>query len=134
MMLQASKTSALVGAQSATAEWASSTEIFAFFSNFVRRQWRTLAFVTLLMTALGSVYVVTASPSFTAQATIIIDTRKAQLFQQQLISQDASINSAIVASEVEILNSENIALPVIKQLHLTEDPEFVGPTGDLFLH
>lgn len=131
MMLQVNKTSALVDAQSATAEWASPTEIFASFSDFVRRQWRTIAFVTLLMTALGSVYVVTASPSFTAQATIIIDTRKAQLFQQQPISQDASMNSTIVASEVEILNSENIALPVIKQLHLTEDPEFVGPTGGL---
>src|SRR5262249_31060233 len=37
--------------------------------------------------------------------------------------------SATVESQIEILKSENIALSVIKDLHLIEDPEFVGSTG-----
>ncbi len=37
----------------------------------------------------------------------------------------------MVESQVEILRSENIALAVIKQLHLTDDPEFVGFGGGL---
>ena len=36
-----------------------------------------------------------------------------------------------VESQVEVLKSESIALAVIKQLHLTEDPEFTGGGGGL---
>ena len=41
------------------------------------------------------------------------------------------MDSAAVESQVEVLKSENIALAVIKQLKLTEDPEFVGSGGGL---
>ena len=41
------------------------------------------------------------------------------------------IDTAQVETQVEILKSENIGLSVIKDLKLTEDPEFVGPGGGL---
>jgi polysaccharide biosynthesis transport protein len=41
------------------------------------------------------------------------------------------VDTAMVDSQVEILKSENIALSVIKDLHLIDDPEFVGPGGGL---
>ena len=44
---------------------------------------------------------------------------------------DLPIDTSAVESQVEILKSETIALAVIKKLHLTEDPEFVGPGGGL---
>src|SRR5262249_58445052 len=37
-----------------------------------------------------------------------------------------------VDSQVEVLLSENVALAVIKDLHLTEDPDFVAPDDGLF--
>ena len=44
---------------------------------------------------------------------------------------DLPIDTATVDSQVEIVKSENIALAVIKKLHLTDDPEFIGPGGGL---
>ena len=39
-------------------------------------------------------------------------------------------NSDTVDTQIEILNSENIGLSVVKDLHLTEDPEFVSPRSN----
>ncbi len=63
---------------------------------------------------------------------MVIDTHKFQLFQQQGASLgDIAIDPAMTETQVEILKSENISLAVIKDLHLTDDPEFVGPGGGL---
>ena len=62
---------------------------------------------------------------------MLIDTKKVQLFQQQSMFSDMPIDASTVESQVEILKSETIALAVIKQLHLTDDPEFVGGGGGL---
>ena len=76
---------------------------------------------------MGFLYLLTTPPSYTATATMIIDTKRVQLFQQQSMFNDMPFDTGAVESQVEILKSETIALAVIKQLHLTEDPEFVGP-------
>ena len=107
----------------------SPTEIFASFSNFVRRQSRTIAFVTLLMTALGSV-----------RGHRIAELHRSSDHNHRcpegpVIRATANHSRCLDqfhnSSQVQILNSENLALPVIKELHLTEDPEFVGPTRGL---
>lgn len=113
------------------AETLSGAETLQLFVSFVRRQFSVLLFVTLLTTALGVIYLVTTRPSFTAEAQLMIDTRKVQIFQQQSILGDIPIDTAQVESQVEILKSENVASAVIKNLHLTEDPEFVGSGGGL---
>ncbi|MCW2054999.1 UNVERIFIED_ORG: succinoglycan biosynthesis transport protein ExoP [Bradyrhizobium japonicum] len=61
----------------------------------------------------------------------MIDTRKVQLFQQQSVLGDIAVDSATVETQVEILKSENISLAVIRDLHLTDDPEFTGAGGGL---
>ncbi len=106
-------------------------ELSAYFASFVRRQYPIILFVALLTMGLGAVYVISTPSSYTAQATMIIDTRKVQLFQQQSIMGELAIDTAMVASQVEILKSENIAAAVIKELRLFEDPEFVSPQGGL---
>ncbi|MBR0916307.1 AAA family ATPase [Bradyrhizobium japonicum] len=102
------------------------------FVGFLQRQYLIILITALSILALGLVYVVTAPPRFTAQTTLIIDTRKVQLFQQQSILGDIPIDSASVESQIEILKSEKVALSVIKTLHLTEDPEFSGSRSGLF--
>ncbi|MCP2131427.1 UNVERIFIED_ORG: succinoglycan biosynthesis transport protein ExoP [Bradyrhizobium japonicum] len=62
---------------------------------------------------------------------MVIDTRKVQLFQQQSVLGDIAVDSATVETQVEILKSENISLAVIRDLHLTDDPEFTGAGGGL---
>src|ERR1700691_538234 len=86
-------------------------------SEFIRRQYPVVIFATAIVIALGVVYVFTTPPRYTATATLLIDTKKVQLFQQQSMFNDLSIDTATVESQVEILKSESIALAVIKTLH-----------------
>ena len=87
--------------------------------------------MTFLTIALSVIYLITARASFTAQAQMMIDAHKLQVFQQQSILGDVPIDTAQVESQIEVLKSENVASAVIKNLHLTEDPEFVGSGGGL---
>jgi succinoglycan biosynthesis transport protein ExoP len=129
-MLQVDKRPPVPDVDAAAAE-SSPAELLTAIIGFVRRQFAILATVVLLALALGAVYLFTAPPRYTAQAMMIIDTHKVQLFQQQSVLGDVAIDSATVESQVEILKSENISLSVIKDLHLTEDAEFVGSGGGL---
>ena len=90
-----------------------------------------IAVTAAITIAMGILYIFTAAPSYTATATMIIDTKKVQLFQQQSMFNDAPVDTSAVDSQVEILKSETIALNVIKQLHLTDLPEFANPGGGL---
>jgi polysaccharide biosynthesis transport protein len=98
--------------------------------DFIRRQYRVIAFVAATMIAMGLIYLFTTPPSYTATATMIMDTKRIQLFQQQVVG-DLPVDTAAVESQVEIIKSETIALAVIKKLFLAEDPEFTGPGGGL---
>jgi succinoglycan biosynthesis transport protein ExoP len=103
-----------------------------FAINFIRRQYVVIAIAVALTTLLGVVYLMTTPPSFTAYARMLIDTRKQQvMFAQQPMTWDF-MESAMVASQVEVLKSENIARAVVKENHLTEDPDIVGPGSDLW--
>jgi polysaccharide biosynthesis transport protein len=93
---------------------------------FLRRQYPVIIFCALLAVAMGVIYLRHTPPRYTAHATMIIDTRKGQVFQNQSILADAPIDLAGVESQVQIVKSENVAVSVIKDLHLTEVPEFVG--------
>jgi polysaccharide biosynthesis transport protein len=87
--------------------------------------------VLLVMLALGGLYLITATPRFTGHAVLLIDTHKTQVFQVQAPLGDLPIDSATVDTQIEILNSENIATSVVKELHLNEDPEFIAPKPGL---
>ncbi len=130
-MLQSNKTQSDINREPAAPEVVSGAESFQSFVSFVRRQFPVIVFVTLLAIALGVIYVTTARPSFTAEAQLMIDAHKMQVFQQQSILGDIPIDTAQVESQIEVLKSENVAAAVIKNLHLTEDPEFVGSGGGL---
>ena len=109
-------------------------EMLQIFTGFLHRQYPVIGVASLLIMALAAVYLFTTPPSFTAVAKLMIDSsRKVQPFQQQMIG-DISPESWSVDSQVEVLQSENVALAVIKELPLTEDPDFVAPYDGLFFH
>jgi succinoglycan biosynthesis transport protein ExoP len=130
-MLQISRENSLPDRNVTVSEPASPADLLNSIISFVRRRLWVIFFATVLTTAIGAIYLVITPPSFTAQATMIIDTRKVQLFQQQSLIGDVPIDAGAVDSQVEILRSENVILPVIKDLRLAEDPEFVGSRGGL---
>jgi succinoglycan biosynthesis transport protein ExoP len=102
------------------------------FVGFARRRFGILVLIFSLSLICGAVYLYTASPRFLAQAELLLDTKKSQMFQQQGMTADIVVDSATVDSQIEVLKSENIATAVIKDLHLTEDEEFVGSKPGIF--
>ncbi len=102
------------------------------FATVVRRQLPIFLIVLPCALTLGLLYLLTTPASYTAVARMVIDTRKVPAFQQQQqTTGDSIIDNVAVATQVEILTSENVSKAVIKDLKLTEDPEFVGSGGGL---
>src|SRR5450756_1317985 len=96
---------------------------FALFG----RQYPVMIFTLLLCVSLASVYLLTAPKRYTSTTELIIDSRRMQGLQTQSMSgNDASIDTSMVDSQVEILKSETIAAAVIKDLRLLNTPEFGG--------
>src|SRR5215470_11346583 len=94
-----------------------SAELFSNVVSFLRQQYLVIVVTILVTLGLGVVYLFGAKPTYTATATLIIDSRKNQLFQQQSVLGDIPVDSSSVESQVQILKSESIALAVIKELN-----------------
>ena len=60
----------------------SPADTFKSILDFTRRQYPVIVFAMAVSIALGLLYVLTTPPSFTASTTMMIDTKKVQLFQQ----------------------------------------------------
>jgi exopolysaccharide transport family protein len=94
--------------------------------DFLGREWRLIGLVTGLSIVLGVAYVALSPSRYTAQADMIIDTKRVTWTQTEMASENRTIEDASVESEIETTKSEKVAEAVIRRLHLTEDPEFVG--------
>ena len=131
-MLQFGQSSTpLRGAESANGASERPSETLQVALGFLSRRYREIGIAVGIAVTLGVIYLLTATPSYTATASMLIDSNKMHLFQQQSAFSDLPMDASAVESQVEVLKSENIALAVIKQLHLTEDPEFVGARAGL---
>jgi succinoglycan biosynthesis transport protein ExoP len=94
--------------------------------DFLGREWRLIALVTGLSMVVGASYVALSPARYTAQADMIIDTKRVTWTQSELASENRTVEDAAVESEIETTKSEKVANVVISRLHLTDDPEFVG--------
>ncbi|MEJ0095900.1 MAG: polysaccharide biosynthesis tyrosine autokinase [Methylocella sp.] len=106
-------------------------------ARIIRRQLPIVSVIIFCCLALAALYLFITPPKFTATGSMVIDTRKVQILQQQQsVLGDVQIDASTVQTQVEVLKSENVALSVIRKLHLIDDPEFVppanGPTKGLF--
>jgi polysaccharide biosynthesis transport protein len=106
---------------------ASLAQTIKSFASIIGRQLPIFLVVIPCVVTLGLLYLVTTPPSYTAVAKMVIDSRKMSAFQQQQIFGDPTIDNVAVTTQVEVLASENVSLAVIRELKLTQDPEFVGP-------
>ncbi|MET3339148.1 MULTISPECIES: polysaccharide biosynthesis tyrosine autokinase [Bradyrhizobium] len=129
-MLQVNKPTSEINRDFAEADGSPSQTLTSYL-DIIRRQFPTMVAIVSACVILALLYLFTAAPLFTSTASMVIDTRKVQLFQQQSVLGDIAVDSATVETQVEILKSENISLAVIRELHLTDDPEFAGAGGGL---
>jgi polysaccharide biosynthesis transport protein len=110
----------------------SPADLLASLVSLARRRFGILVLISCMSVICGAIYLYTAPPKFMAQAELLIDTKKSQLFQQQNLVGDIAMDSAAVDSQIQVLKSENIASSVIKDLHLTSEAEFVGFKPGIF--
>jgi succinoglycan biosynthesis transport protein ExoP len=90
-----------------------------------RQRYLILACIAVFA-ALAIGYVIATPKKFTAQATILIDPRRVQIFRQDSVTVDPVLDAAMVESQIETVKSETVILAVIRNLKLSTDPEFVG--------
>src|SRR6266576_3969471 len=94
--------------------------------DFLGREWRLIALITGLSIVVGATYVAISPYKYTAQSDMIIDTKRVTWTQTEMASENRTVEDASVESEIETTKSEKVAEAVIRRLHLTDDPEFVG--------
>lgn len=99
---------------------------FERVTDVLRRQWPIIAACVGASLALVVIYLLMASPMYTANARIMMDTRQAQVLDKDSNTSSALIDTGYVDSQVEIINSDDLILSVVRRLKLTEDPEFNG--------
>jgi polysaccharide biosynthesis transport protein len=105
---------------------------------FLKANRRVIVGWVIAAVTVALVYAFTATRLYTATTDITIDSRKIHIFNNTAGSQDQvvgdnSLDSAQIESEVEVLKSESIAQAVVRDLKLTEDPQFVNTRGGLLM-
>ena len=109
-------------------------ESIADILGVVRRQNIVVLVFALLGAAFGGIFLLHSPQNYTATATLLVNTRKIELFQQPAISDELSMQAVgAVESEVELLRSDEVALRVIKKLNLLEDPRFIAGNRPSFV-
>jgi polysaccharide biosynthesis transport protein len=128
-MLQTPKSSSGLDMGALVQEEPGLADMASLAIGIIQRQYLIILFVTLVTSSMGVIYLRMTPPTYSAKAQIIIDRGKTVFLQQQGVFPDTPIDYAQVDSQLLILTSERIAASVVKNLHLNEDPEFVGTGG-----
>ena len=95
-------------------DYVSPDQIVSSVVGFIRRQYPIVLATLAAALLVGACYLLIMRSTYTAQSTLIIDTRKIQAFQSQSLFNEVPIDSPAVESQVEIIKSDNIARSVIR--------------------
>jgi len=87
---------------------------------------RLTLFIAIAMIVFALVVVVTfqLTPRYSANTELIIDPRKEQVIDMNQVLSGLTPDTAVVESEVKIIQSRSLAAKVVDELNLTDDPEF----------
>ena len=91
----------------------------------VRRRRRAFIVSAAPVLLLAVTYLFFATPKYTAVAALLTETNRA-LPTPSEVRQEGPVDTAVINSQIAILNSEGIARNVIAKFNLTDDPEFNG--------
>ncbi|WP_024512530.1 Wzz/FepE/Etk N-terminal domain-containing protein [Bradyrhizobium sp. ARR65] len=104
----------------------SAAEIVTSGTAFVRRNLRLILAFLALTIGLSVLYLLFATPRFTAEAILYIEKPQIRPVQLEPAGSDNSVDSKTVDSQVEILKADAIAMSVVKALQLAKNAAFIG--------
>ncbi len=90
----------------------------------IRRRANVIVGCAVLGTVLATVWVFQLTPRYTAEATVMLDTRRNQMVDLTSMIAGLSGDQSVVRSEMEILKSRALAEKVADKLNIDEWPEF----------
>lgn len=91
-----------------------------------RRGWFYIFFGTLIGIG-GAIALLSAMvPSYTANTRIVFERTVAKYLQTNRVIDGPSVDDADIWGQIYIISSETNVLPVVRSLHLADDPEFNG--------
>src|ERR1700751_1344199 len=100
-----------------------------FVIGFLRRRYLLILLGLLLALPLGALYLYVTPASYTASATMMIESRKNPL--EPLLG-NTGPDTAWIESQIGVLRSMNVAGYVVKQLRLADDDQFIRSGVDPF--
>ena len=125
-----------VASRSEQAEDGGIGELVNFAIALLRRQYVVILIIAALALAASIVYLRVAPPTYTAQVQILLGAQsRADFVQQQSLLAASAVDGPQIETTIQILKSRAIAVAVINQLKLADDPDFTasGPLSS-FLH
>jgi succinoglycan biosynthesis transport protein ExoP len=90
----------------------------------LRRRWMLIVSAVALLTTLSTLVVLHMAPRYSAQAFVMLDTRKTQVVNIEAVMSGLSTDTAVIRSEVDVLSSPMLAGRVVDELHLENNPQF----------
>lgn len=95
----------------------------------LRRSWFLLVLGCLIGLVPAILYVSTLASLYQSTATILVDRSLHRYLQTNKIITEPILDYTELASQIHILSSESIVLPVVRSLDLAHDKEFVGSSN-----
>ncbi len=92
----------------------------------LRREWRFPLFGCLIGLTLGVSYIVFVPTLYKSSARILLDRSVTRYLQASKIADDPTYDEAEIASQIYIMSSEGVVVPVVRSMNLAQDREFVG--------
>lgn len=89
-----------------------------------RRRLRLFAAIVLIVFLAALVITARTTPRYTAQAQVMLNTRQEQVVDTKAVLSNLPAESGVIDSEVEVLQSRDLARQVVEKLQLERDPEF----------
>lgn len=111
-------------AQPAQADGGGISDIINFAIGLLRRQYLVILVTAGLMTAASLLYLRVVPPTYTAQVHILLANPKPQFVQQQSLLAEPAFDLSQIETQLQLLRSKAIAVAVIDQLKLADDPDF----------
>lgn len=93
----------------------------------LRRRWKLPFFGCLIGLALAISYVAYVQTPYKSSARILIDGSVNRYLQTNKIVDQPSFDATEIGSQVYVLSSDSVVVPVVRSMNLAHDSEFVGP-------
>jgi len=96
----------------------------------LRRGWVFPALGALLGLTLAGAFLMTVPAVYKSSARILMDRSVNRYLQTNKIAESPVFDDADIAGQIYVLSSDSVVVPVVRELKLDQDPEFVGRPGE----